>query len=117
MNKKLQAYANVANYDLRGADFEKRWYESVIKTLIGIQNNQYEPVESHKKLIEICDGLGWIQENLNEKLNSHHRQLLKQIFSTSIQIINNSIETNNMQFLDIVISSLKTMTEPYYKQD
>lgn len=106
----------VANNDLHGADFEKRWYESVITVLIKIQNNVYEPVEAHKKLIEICDGLGWVQENLNEKHSSQHRTLLKQIFSLCIRIINGSIEDNNVQYLDIVISSLKSITEPYRKQ-
>jgi len=117
MNKKLQAYATVANYDLRGADFEKRWYESVILVLIRIQNNFYEPVEAHKKLIEICDGFIWIKDNLNEKLNPEHRQLLQQIFNLNIQIINGAIVDNNMNYLDIIIPSLKTIMEPYKNND
>lgn len=113
MNKKaLSAYTNIDD-NVSAPNFEKRWYESVIMVLQRIQNNYYNPVDAHIKLIEICDGLGWIQENLNEKLSSQHRTLLKQIFSTSIQIINGAIETKNMQYLDIVISSLKTVIEPY----
>ena len=116
-NKKINAYAEVANYDLHGADFEKRWGESVITVLIKVKNNFYEPVEAHKKLIEICDGFGWIQENLNEKLSSQYRSLLKQIYSVNIQIINNVIETKNTQYLDIVISSLNTIMEGYQKKN
>ena len=113
MNKNIKAYMTIANNDLHGADFEKRWYESVITVLIKIQNNVYEPVETHKKLIEVCDGLGWIQENLNEQLSSQYRSLLKQIYSVNIKIINSTIETKNTQYLDIVISSLKTIMEGY----
>lgn len=96
-----------------GADFEKKWYESVIMILQMIQNDRFSAVDAHIKLIEVCDGLGWIQENLNEKLNSQHRTLLKGIFSNSIQIINGAIQTKNMDYLEIVIASLKTVMAPY----
>jgi hypothetical protein len=115
MNKKaLAAYTQIDD-NVSPAEFERRWYESVIMVLQRIQNNYYNPVDAHIKLIEVCDGLGWIQENLNERLNSQHRTLLKQIYSTSINIINGAIATKNMQYLDIVISSLKTVMEPYNK--
>ena len=58
----------------------------------------------------------WVQANLNERLSSQHRTLLKQIYSVNIQIINSAIETKNMGYLDIVISSLKTTMEPYYRR-
>jgi len=96
-----------------GADFEKKWYESVIMILQMIQNDRFSAVDAHIKLIEVCDGLGWIQENLNEKLNSQHRTLLKGIFSNSIQIINGAIQTKNMDYLEIVIASLRTVMAPY----
>ena len=112
----LAAYANV-NENVSGADFEKKWYESVIMVLQLIQKNHYAPVDAHIKLIEVCDGLGWIQENLNEKLNSQHRTLLKGIFSNSIQIINGAIQTKNMDYLEIVVASLKTVIAPYYVKE
>jgi len=114
MNKKnpLAAYNDV-NENVYGPDFEKRWYESVVMVLQLIQKNHYSAVDAHIKLIEVCDGLGWIQENLNEKLNSQHRTLLKGIFSNSIQIINGAIQTSNMDYLDIVIASLRTVMGPY----
>ena len=112
-NPLLSAYQDIDEMVSHGASFEQKWYQSVIKVLIMIQNKHINPVESHKRLIEICDGLGWVQENLNENLNSQHRTLLKNIFSTNIQIINGAIETKNMQFLDIVISSLHTVMTPY----
>ena len=115
MNKRnaLAAYGSI-NETVSGPDFEKKWYESVIMVLQLIQNNHYAPVDAHIKLIEICDGLGWIQENMNEKLNSQHRTLLKGIFSNSIQIINGAIQTKNMDYLEIVVASLKTVIAPYY---
>lgn len=108
----LAAY-NDMEENVYGADFEKKWYESVIMILVMIQNNKFSAVDAHIKLIEVCDGLGWIQENLNEKLNSQHRTLLKGIFSNSIQIINGAIQTKNMDYLEIVIASLKTVMAPY----
>ena len=108
----LAAY-NDMEENVYGADFEKKWYESVIMILVMIQNNKFSAVDAHIKLIEVCDGLGWIQENLNEQLNSQHRTLLKGIFSNSIQIINGAIQTNNMDYLEIVIASLKTVIGPY----
>jgi hypothetical protein len=108
----LAAYGD-ANENVSGPDFEKKWYESVVMVLQLIQKEHYSAVEAHIKLIEVCDGLGWIQENLNEQLNSQHRTLLKGIFSNSIQIINGAIQTHNMDYLDIVIASLRTVMGPY----
>jgi hypothetical protein len=108
----LAAY-NEVNESVYGADFEKKWYESVIMILQLIQKDHFSPVDAHIKLIEVCDGLAWIQENLNEQLNSQHRTLLKSIFSNSIQIVNGAIQTKNMDYLDIVIASLKTVIGPY----
>jgi hypothetical protein len=117
MSKKnpFDAYTTVDSQNLSDADFEKKWYESVIMILQRIQAGYYNAVEAHLKLIEIGDGLGWIQENLNEKLNSQHRALLKSIYSNNIIIINSAIATKNMTYLDIVIASLRTVMEPYYK--
>jgi hypothetical protein len=114
--KALNVYAEIDS-NLSGASFEKKWFESVIMVLQRVQNGYYNPVESHIKLIEVCDGLGWIQENLNEKLSSQHRTLLKSIYSTAIQIINGAIATKNFQYLEIVVSSLRTVIEPYNQQN
>ncbi|MEY3289398.1 MAG: hypothetical protein RLZZ419_1640 [Pseudomonadota bacterium] len=111
----FDVYNSVDSQNLSDADFEKKWYESVIMILQRIQAAYYNPVEAHIKLIEIGDGLGWIQENLNEKLSSQHRTLLKSIYSNNITIINGAIATKDMTYLDIVIASLRTVTEPYYK--
>ena len=75
----FDAYIDIDSSHLSDADFEKKWYESVIMILQRIQATYYNPVEAHIKLIEIGDGLGWIQENLNEKLSSQHRTMLKSI--------------------------------------
>jgi hypothetical protein len=106
---------NTVDSSVSGAQFEQKWFESVIMVLTRIKENYYIPVEAHRRLIEVCEGLQWVQENLNEKLNSQHRTLLKSLYSVNIQIINGAIETKNMEYLDIVISTLKTITQPYYR--
>ena len=108
----LKAYANVQN-TVQGADFEKRWFESVLMILNQVKAGLLDPVATHIRLIEIRDGLQWIQENLNERLNSQHRTMLKAIYSANIQVINSIIETKNMEFIDIVIASLKAIMAPY----
>jgi hypothetical protein len=108
----LKAYANVQN-TVQGADFEKRWFESVLMVLNQIKAGLLDPVMTHVRLIEIRDGLQWIQENLNERLNSQHRTMLKAIYSANIQVINSIIETKNIEFIEIVIASLKAIIAPY----
>ncbi len=108
----LKAYTNVQN-TVQGADFEKRWFESVLMILNQVKAGLLDPVATHIRLIEIRDGLQWIQENLNERLNSQHRTMLKAIYSANIQVINSIIETKNMEFIDIVIASLKAIMAPY----
>jgi hypothetical protein len=112
----LKSYVSIDD-NLTGASFEQRWFESVIMILKRIQGGEFNPVETHKKLLEVCDGLQWVQENLNEKLNSQHRTMLKNIYSTNIQILNGAIQTKNMEFLSIVIASIETITKPYYKRN
>jgi len=111
----LKSYVSIDD-NLSGASFEQRWFESVVMILKRIQGSEFDPVITHKKLLEVCDGLQWVQENLNEKLNSQHRTMLKNIYSTNIQILNGAIQTKNMDFLSIVIASLETITKPYYKK-
>jgi len=111
----IAAYQEVSD-NVEGADFEKKWFESVIMVLVRIKSGHYNPIEAHTRLIKVCEGLQWVQENLNEKLSSQHRTLLKSIYSTNIQIINGAIDTKNFDYLDIVIASLKTVTEPYYRR-
>jgi len=111
----LKAYTTVQNH-VQGAEFEKRWFESVIMVLNRIQAGQYDPVTTHVRLIEVRDGLQWVQENLNERLNSQHRTLLKSIYSTNIRIINGVIETLNTDMLTIVIASIKTILKPYERK-
>ena len=101
---------------MQGAEFEKRWFESVIMVLNRIQAGQYDPVTTHVRLIEVREGLQWVQENLNERLNSQHRTLLKSIYSTNIRIINGVIETLNTDMLTIVIASIKTILKPYERK-
>ena len=108
----LKAYTNVQN-TVQGADFEKRWFESVLMVLNQIKAGLLDPVMTHVRLIEIRDGLQWIQENLNERLNSQHRTMLKAIYSANIQVINSIIETKNIEFIEIVIASLKAIIAPY----
>jgi hypothetical protein len=108
----LKAYANVQN-TVQGADFEKRWFESVLMVLNQIKAGLLDPVMTHVRLIEIRDGLQWIQENLNERLNSQHRTMLKAIYSANIQVINSIIETKNIEFIEIVMASLKAIIAPY----
>jgi hypothetical protein len=111
----LKTYTSIDD-NLSGASFEKRWFESVIMILGRVKAGEFNSVESHKILLKVMEGLQWVQENLNEKLGSQHRTMLKNIYSLGIQIINGAIATGNMQYLEIVISSLKTVLEPYEKK-
>ena len=113
-NNPLKTYVAIDS-NLSGASFEKKWFESVILLLKKIQAGQLDAVMTHKKLLEVSEGLQWIQENLNEKLSSQHRTLLKSIYSTSIQVINGAIQTQNTEYLGVVIASLETVTQPYYR--
>jgi hypothetical protein len=108
----LKSYVDVQN-TVSGSDFERRWFESVLMVMNQIQAGMHDPVQTHIKLIEVRNGLQWIQSNLNERLNSQHRTILKAIYSTNIQIINSAIEARNMSYLDIVITSIRTIMEPY----
>ena len=114
-NNPLKTYIDIDN-NITGADFEKKWFESVIALLRKIQAGEFDAVMTHKKLLEISEGLQWIQENLNEKLSSQHRTLLKSIYSTSIQIMNGAIQTRNTKYLGIVIACLETVVQPYYRK-
>ena len=100
---------------LSGAEFEKKWFESVIMVLQRVQNNYYNPVVTHVKLLEVCNGLEWVQDNLNDKLSTEHKTLLENIYSCCITIINSAIILKDFIYLDIVISSVKTVMEPYNK--
>ena len=114
-NNPLKTYIDIDN-NITGADFEKKWFESVIALMRKIQAGEFDAVMTHKKLLEISEGLQWIQENLNEKLSSQHRTLLKSIYSTSIQIMNGAIQTRNTEYLGIVIACLETVVQPYYRK-
>ena len=70
----INTYVAIDN-NQQGASFEKRWFESVLMVINRVMNNEFNAVETHKKLLEVCEGLQWVQENLNEKLNSQHRNL------------------------------------------
>jgi hypothetical protein len=96
-----------------GASFEKRWFESVLTLINRVMNNEFNPVEAHKKLLEVCEGLQWVQENLNEKLNSQHRTLLKNIYGTNIQILNSAMKTGDFEYLPLVAQSIQIILEPY----
>ncbi|MBU3580224.1 hypothetical protein ICN17_09455 [Polynucleobacter sp. 73C-SIWE] len=114
-NNPLKTYIDIDN-NITGADFEKKWFESVITLLRKIQTGEFDAVMTHKRLLEISEGLQWIQENLNEKLSSQHRTLLKSIYSTCIQIMNGAIQTRNTEYLGIVIACLETVVQPYYRK-
>lgn len=108
-------YVEVQN-DVTGADFEKLWFESVVMVLNRIKGGYYPDVDVYLKLAEIRDALQLAQSNLNERLNSQHRTLLKAIYSTNIQIINGAIESKDLTYLDIIIASIKTILEPYNRK-
>jgi hypothetical protein len=74
---------------------------------------EFDPVTNHKRLLEIAEGLQWVQENLNEKLNSQHRTMLKTIYSTNIQILNGAIQSQNFEYLPLVIASMEVILGPY----
>jgi hypothetical protein len=113
VKKGLNAYSTVQNTVEGGADFEKRWFESVVMVLQQVHNGLLDPVLTHVRLIEVREGLQWIQENLNERLSSQHRTMLKSIYSVNIQIINGTLETKSTEYLPMVISSIKAILEPY----
>ena len=108
------AYRQVSHSNLSGAEFEKAWFESVVMVLNRVKSgNIYSQVEATIKLVEVAEGLGWISTNLNEAISSQHRQMLKTIYSTCIQILNMTIETKNFEYLDIVISSMSAIDQKY----
>ena len=109
----LNAYATVQNTVQSGADFEKRWFESVVMVLNQIRDGLLDPVLTHVRLIEVRDGLQWVQEILIERLNSQHRTMLKSIYSVNIQIINSALESKNIEYLPMVIASIKVILQPY----
>jgi len=110
----INAYVSVDN-NLTGASFEKRWFESVISMIKRIMAGEFDPVTNHKRLLEIAEGLQWVQENLNEKLHSQHRTMLKTIYSTNIQILNGAIQSQNFEYLPLVIASMEVILGPYNK--
>ena len=115
INKSLQVYDDIANFNLQGADFEKRWMESVVTVLLKIQTLRIQPARARELLLEICWGFDWISVNLNPQLSAEHRRLLSKIYGLNIQIIHGYLENNNVEYLDIVIKSLHVIMEPYGK--
>lgn len=113
-HKGTAAYRQISHSNLSGAEFEKAWFESVVMVLNRIKSGTiYSQVDATIKLVEIVEGLGWISTNLNDAISSQHRQLLKTIYSTCIQILNATIETKNYEYLDIVISSMSAIVQKY----
>ena len=110
----IDTYVAIDNSQ-QGASFEKQWFESVLMLVNRVMNNEFNPVETHKKLLEVCEGLQWVQENLNEKLNSQHRTLLKNIYGTNIQILNSAMKTGNLEYLPLVAKSIQIILEPYQR--
>jgi hypothetical protein len=110
----IKTYATIDS-QLTGAHFEQRWFESVVMVLRAIRRGHYSPEEAQKNLLEITNCLQWIQENLNEKLESTHRTLLKSIYSTNIQILTGCVQTRDYEYLDIVITALESCMAPYYR--
>ena len=111
--KSLSAYSSVQNTVQVGADFEKRWFESVVMVLNQMREGRLDPVLTHVRLIEIRDGLQWIEENLNERLNEKHLAALKSIYRDNIRMLNGAIETKNLEYIPAVISSIKAILRPY----
>ena len=114
--KSVNAYSSVQNTVQGGADFEKRWFESVVMVLNQVHDGLLDPVLTHERLIEVRNGLQWVQEIFNERLNSQHRTMLKSIYSVNIQIINGALETKSTEFLPMVISSIKAILQPYERR-
>ena len=113
MKNKINAYLEMDESLPLGASFEAKWYERVIMVLTMIRNQRIDSIKSNKLLLDICNDLSWIRNNLNPQLNAEHRGLLEQIFDISIVIIREYIIDKNLEHLDIVISSLKGVAEPY----
>jgi hypothetical protein len=59
--KSVNAYSSVQNTVQGGADFEKRWFESVVMVLNQVHDGLLAPVLTHVRLIELRDGLQWVQ--------------------------------------------------------
>lgn len=110
----IKTYVAIDN-DQQGASFERKWFESVLMLINRVMNQEFNAVETHKKLLEVCEGLQWVQENLNEKLNSQHRTLLKNIYGTNIQILNSAMKTGDLQYLPLVAESIQIILRPYQK--
>lgn len=113
MKNKMSIYLDIEHNVQAGAQFEQRWYESVIMILTRVRNQNVDPAKSRILLFEICDGLTWIKSNLNPKLHTEHKNILIKIFDICILIAKYSITSGNLEYLDIVITSLKVVAEPY----
>jgi len=115
MKDRISVYMDIEDDVPAGASFEQRWYESVIVILTKIMNKRITPDRSNTLLLEICDGLCWVKHNLNQKLNIEHRNMLVLIFDICIKIIQGSIALKNVEYLEIVITSLRVVSDPYQK--
>ena len=115
MNKKMNAYLNIEEAVSSGCNFEKLWYERSIMVITMIRDGKLNQDQANKLLLEIRGNLNWIKLNLNVELGTEHRSTLEKIFDSSTELILGYIEDLDSGYLDIVIESLKVISQPYYR--
>jgi hypothetical protein len=111
MRKNIDQYVANDNDKSNAAAYDRKWIRNVEIILSGINKDNYDAVKTTKYLIEIRDMFSLIAVNINDRIASEERVLLKNIFSTSIQIINSALITKEYSKLAIVQATLNTMLD------
>lgn len=115
-NNKMAMYLNIEEDVPAGASFEQKWYDRIIMVLGMIRCERLDPVTSHKLLLKIGDDMCWVKNNINPKLDVIHRDLIVLLFDSSIELIEGCIVDKDLNYLDIVIDSMKCIALPYNRQ-
>jgi hypothetical protein len=109
--KNINAYIDVENETFDPVIFQKKWFVSVQHSLNMIVKEDYNKVKSVQQLTEIRDSFNIISQNINEKLPGEEQVLLRNIFSTSIHVLNSAIKTRDFSKVAIVGATISTLVE------
>lgn len=105
----INAYIDVENELHDPVLFQKKWFQSVSVVLKGVSEGTFNKTQSVKHLIKVRDSFNIISQNVNDDLPSEERVLLRNIFSTTIQVLNSAIKTKEFSKVGIVKSTVDTL--------
>jgi hypothetical protein len=111
MRSRAQAYIDIDNTQEDPVLFQKRWFASVDKTLSGVINGAYTKPKAVNYLIQIRDAFNLISQNINNDLPGEEQVLMRNIFSTSIHVLNSAIKTSDFSKIGIVHSTIHVLVE------